>query len=221
MTAHVASAGPGLLWKVYSGYKKTTRQAASVFVLERAALDRFDRQDKEAVWELMKRGVSQLTRLRHPQILTVHHPLEESRDCLAFATEPVFCSLANALGGHDNLPSPLPEQLRGFKMFEVELKYGLLQVKYCRSTALQKYVVVLEYGLLQVAEGLGFLHGQARMLHRNICPESIVINEAGAWKLSGLEYCLAASGAPGTEPVWTGEEGWVWKVIIPCDCSGV
>ena len=187
----MASAGPGLLWKVYSGYKKTTRQAASVFVLERAALDRFDRQDKEAVWELMKRGVSQLTRLRHPQILTVHHPLEESRDCLAFATEPVFCSLANALGGHDNLPSPLPEQLRGFKMFEVELKYGLLQV----------------------AEGLGFLHGQARMLHRNICPESIVINEAGAWKLSGLEYCLAAAGAPGTEPVWTGEEGWVWKVI--------
>ena len=186
MTAHVASAGPGLLWKVYSGYKKTTRQAASVFVLERAALDRFDRQDKEAVWELMKRGVSQLTRLRHPQILTVHHPLEESRDCLAFATEPVFCSLANALGDHDNLPSPLPEQLRGFKMFEVELKYGLLQV----------------------AEGLGFLHGQARMLHRNICPESIVINEAGAWKLSGLEYCLAAAGAPGTEPVWTGgEEG--------------
>ena len=44
------------------------------------------------------------------------------------------------------------------------------------------------------------------MLHRNICPESIVINEAGAWKLSGLEYCLAAAGAPGTEPVWTGED---------------
>ena len=131
----MASAGPGLLWKVYSGYKKTTRQAASVFVLERAALERFDRQDKEAVWELMRRGVSQLTRLRHPQILTVHHPLEESRDCLAFATEPVFCSLANALGGHDNLPSPLPEQLRGFKMFEVELKYGLLQVNYCLNTA--------------------------------------------------------------------------------------
>ena len=147
VTAHVASAGPGLLWKVYSGYKKTTRQAASVFVLERAALERFDRQDKEAVWELMRRGVSQLTRLRHPQILTVHHPLEESRDCLAFATEPVFCSLANALGGHDNLPSPLPEQLRGFKMFEVELKYGLLQVKYCYKVLAKESTakVLLEY----------------------------------------------------------------------------
>ena len=64
VTAHVASAGPGLMWKVYSGYKKTTRQPASVFVLERAALERFDRQDKEQLWDLMKRGVSQLTRLR-------------------------------------------------------------------------------------------------------------------------------------------------------------
>ena len=47
---------------------------------------------------MMKKGVGQLTRLRHPRILTVQHPLEESRDCLAFATEPVFASLANVLG---------------------------------------------------------------------------------------------------------------------------
>ena len=60
----MASAGPGLMWKVYIGYKKTTMQSASIFVLERTALERFDRQEKEAVWDLMKRGVSQLTRLR-------------------------------------------------------------------------------------------------------------------------------------------------------------
>ena len=33
----------GLLWKVYSAIKKSTRQPASVFVLERAQLDKFDR----------------------------------------------------------------------------------------------------------------------------------------------------------------------------------
>jgi len=180
VTAHVASAGPGLMWKVYSGYKKTTRQPASVFVLERAALERFDRQDKEQLWDLMKRGVSQLTRLRHPQILTVSHPLEESRDCLAFATEPVFASLANALGNHENLPHPLPEALQGFKMYDVEIKYGLLQL----------------------SEGLTFLHSSAKMLHRNIGPESIMINEQGAWKIFGFEYCLASSSGPGQEPVW-------------------
>ena len=118
---------------------------------------------------------------RHPQILTVNHPLEESRDCLAFATEPVFASLANALGAHENLPSPLPESMQGFKMFDVEIKYGLLQL----------------------SEGLTFLHNSAKMLHRNICPESIIINEQGAWKISGLEYCLASVSGPGHDPSWS------------------
>ena len=83
--------------------KKSTKQAASVFVLERALLDRFEKGEKELIWEMMKKGVGQLTRLRHPRILTVQHPLEESRDCLAFATEPVFASLANVLGSQVGL----------------------------------------------------------------------------------------------------------------------
>ena len=33
------------------------------------------------------------------------------------------------LGWQDNLPSPLPSQLQTFKLFPVEIKYGLLQVK--------------------------------------------------------------------------------------------
>jgi len=180
VVAHIASAGPGLMWKIYSGVKKSTRQPASVFVFERAMLDRFDKQEKDIIWDLMKKGVSQLTRLRHPQILTVQHPLEESRDCLAFATEPVFASLANTLGQHENLPSPVPADLRSFKMFDVEIKYGLLQI----------------------SEGLEFLHGSAKMLHRNISPESIVINEQGAWKICGFEYCLPNIGPPGQAPSW-------------------
>ena len=59
---------------------------------------------------------------------SLQHPLEESRDCLAFATEPVYASLANVLGRHDNLPSPVSPHIRDYKMFDVEIKYGLLQV---------------------------------------------------------------------------------------------
>lgn len=98
-TAHVASAGPGLLWKVYSGYKKSTKQEAAIFVFEKRMLERWSaKADRELVLETLKRGVTQLTKLRHPQVLIVQHPLEESRDSLAFATEPVFASLANVLG---------------------------------------------------------------------------------------------------------------------------
>ena len=55
------------------------------------------------------------------------------------------------------------------------------------------YDVEIKYGLLQLSEGLTFLHSSAKMLHRNIGPESIMINEQGAWKICGFEYCLASS----------------------------
>lgn len=177
---HTGSAGPGQLWKIYSGTKKTTRQPASIFVLERGQLERWERQERELIWELLKKAVGQLTRLRHPQLLTVQHPLEESRDCLAFATEPVFASLGNIMGDHSNLPSLVPDQLRGYTLYDVEIKYGLLQL----------------------AEGLAFLHSGPRLLHRNLSPESVVINSAGAWKICGLEYCIADSAAPGQPPTW-------------------
>lgn len=71
--------GAGLLWKIYQGYKKSTKQEAAIFVFEKRQLERWPRSDREAMLEMLRRGVSQLTRLRHPQILIVQHPLEESR----------------------------------------------------------------------------------------------------------------------------------------------
>ena len=51
------------------------------------------------------------------------------RDCLAFCTEPVFASLSNVLGQRDNLPSPMPADIKEYKLFDIETKYGLLQVR--------------------------------------------------------------------------------------------
>ncbi len=59
---HVASAGPGLVWKVYSGFKKSTRQPAAIFVLEKRALDKFDRQERDMLLDLFRKAISQLTR---------------------------------------------------------------------------------------------------------------------------------------------------------------
>ncbi len=133
-TPNLYFAVSGLLWKVFSGTKKSTRQSAAVFVLEKRALEAKypgseRRPERDRILEQVRKSIGQLTRLRHPQILTVQFPLEESRDCLAFASEPVFASLANLLGQHENLPCPVPLQIRKYKMFDVEIKYGLLQVK--------------------------------------------------------------------------------------------
>lgn len=69
----------GLLWKIYSGYKKSTNQPASIFLLEKRQLDKWSKTEREHIIEVIKKGVAQLSRLKHPQILTVQHTLEESR----------------------------------------------------------------------------------------------------------------------------------------------
>uniref|UniRef100_A0A183DD93 Protein kinase domain-containing protein n=1 Tax=Gongylonema pulchrum TaxID=637853 RepID=A0A183DD93_9BILA len=48
-------------------------------LFEKKDLDKWPRYEKELFAEILRRGVSQLTRLRHPRILVIEHPLEESR----------------------------------------------------------------------------------------------------------------------------------------------
>lgn len=125
----------------------------SVFVFDKNQLKHI-KEDRDAILEVLKRGVVQLTKIRHPRVLTVQHPLEESRDSLAFVTEPIVASLGNYLGNYANMPSPT-ESTQFPALHEIEIKYCLMQVM----------------------EGLQFLHTDVRMNHRNICPESIVINK--------------------------------------------
>ncbi|RNA06295.1 SCY1 2 [Brachionus plicatilis] len=213
VTKHVGSAGPGLLWKLYSGFKKSTRQEATVFVLHKKSLEVFSKKDRDLIVEAFRKGATQLARIKHPRILSLQHQLEESKDSLAFATEPCFSSLANALGNHENMPSPLPDDFKDFKLLEVETKYGLLQL----------------------AEALSFLHKDAKILHRNICPESIIINSNGAWKLAGFEFFVTNNNDPNDALKFPFKEwdGSVAAVLNPtleylapeyglsseCDCS--
>lgn len=84
---------------------------------------------KETIAEIFRFSVRQLDRFRHPKMLNLLHPVEESSDTLAFATEPVLASLANILGYlEDRLPQNLPHNLREYSFVDFEIKYGLLQV---------------------------------------------------------------------------------------------
>lgn len=126
------------------------------------------KDDREVILDVIKRGVIQLTKIRHPRILTVQHPLEESRDTIAFVTEPIIASLSNYMGNYTNMPSATESSATQFPpLHEIEVKYGLLQLM----------------------EGLQFLHSDMKMIHRNVCPESIVINAENNWKIAGFEYC--------------------------------
>uniref|UniRef100_A0A4W6E856 SCY1 like pseudokinase 2 n=1 Tax=Lates calcarifer TaxID=8187 RepID=A0A4W6E856_LATCA len=190
---HIASGGPGMCWRIYNGTKKSTKQEVAVFVFDKKMVDKYQKFEKDQIIDSLKRGVQQLTRLRHPRLLTVQHPLEESRDCLAFCTEPVFASLSNVLGQWDNLPSPVPNDIKEYKLYDVETKYGLLQI----------------------SEGLSFLHSGVKMVHGNLCPENIILNKSGAWKIMGFDFSISSTNPSDAEPKYTCKE---WEPNLPPLC---
>ena len=57
-----------LVWKIYSGYKKSTKQEAAIFVFEKRQIEKWDKNERERMLDKLRKGVSQLTRLRHPQV---------------------------------------------------------------------------------------------------------------------------------------------------------
>jgi hypothetical protein len=36
----------------------------------------------------------------------------------------------------------------------------------------------IQKGILQICKGLAFLHNSAKLIHSNLCPESVIINGA-------------------------------------------
>lgn len=105
-------------WKVYDGVNKKTRKSVSVFVFDRKSLDppgggrsslrsRSNgaslRKIHDEVVERLKKEASSLARLRHPNILELAEPVEDTRNGgLMFATEPITATLAVVLQNQDD-----------------------------------------------------------------------------------------------------------------------
>lgn len=170
MGEQIGTAGPALMWKVYKAKKKSSKQPVALWVFEKKSIEGWKKDDQIAFVELLKRGVGQLTRVRHPRVLVVEQPLEEHGQILAFCTEPIFGSLANILGDHNNLPHSAIQTHKDYNLQDVEIKLGLKQV----------------------AEALAFMHS-SNMLHRNVCPESVILNERGDFKLAGFDFVMTGT----------------------------
>ncbi|KAF2232710.1 hypothetical protein EV356DRAFT_449795 [Viridothelium virens] len=172
-----STSGP---WKIFDAKKKSTGKAASVFMFDKKSLEPNSaslggrgstsglRKVHEEVLDRLRREASSLARLRHPNILELAEPIEDTRNGgLMFATEPVQASLQELL--HD--------QDRGSRSKQVELD----------ELEIQK-------GLLQVSKGLEFIHDSAELVHGNLTPEAIFVNAKSDWKISGLGF----AGGPNT-----------------------
>uniref|UniRef100_A0A803N0Q5 Protein kinase domain-containing protein n=1 Tax=Chenopodium quinoa TaxID=63459 RepID=A0A803N0Q5_CHEQI len=157
----IGSAGPALAWKL------ALTEARTRAGLSKAAEDSF--------LDVLRNDAGRLVRIRHPGVVHVVQALDETKNAMAFVTEPLFASVANVLGDLHNVGNVSKELKSAMEM-------GLLEVK---------------HGLLQVAESLDFLHNNARLVHRAISPESVLITASGAWKLGGFGFAVSTDQASG------------------------
>ncbi|KAI0427940.1 kinase-like domain-containing protein [Xylaria sp. FL1042] len=182
-------------WKIYDAKKKSTQKPYSVFVFDRKSLDShantlnrssassFKRAAEEVV-ERLKKEASSLARLRHPNVLELVEPVEDTRGGgLQFVTEPVTTSLASLLQEKDD-----QERAGGVggrsSRYVTEDSDGVR-----RRRELEIDELEIQKGLLQVSKALEFLHENAGLVHGNLTPESVLINAKSDWKISGLAFC--------------------------------
>ena len=188
-------------WKVFEGKNKKTGKVVSVFVFDRKTLEPSGsgfrsrsngstrRKIHDEVVERLKKEASSLARLRHPNILELAEPVEDTRNGgLMFATEPITATLSGLLASQDER-----ERGRGRSSTyygenhgpEVEVEIDELEI---------------QKGLLQVSKGLEFLHESAGLVHGNLTPDSIYINQKSDWKISGLAFSGPPDAGNATAP---------------------
>lgn len=113
-------------WTIYPAKHKSSGRIVSVWIFDKT---KFESQVQQLThsqhnsknpkviisecYELIKFGVNQLTKLRHPQVLTIYEVLEETKTKFLFVSEPVT----------DNLTT-----LDVTKLDELSIQSGLLQV---------------------------------------------------------------------------------------------
>lgn len=210
-----STAGP---WRIYDAKKKSTGKPYSVFVFDKKSLDAHGsslgrsgassfKKTVEEVVERLKKEASSLAKLRHPNILELVEPVEETRGGgLQFVTEPVTASLASLLQEKDEQERSGPGGRSS--RYVTEDADGVR-----RRRELEIDELEIQKGLLQISKALEFFHENAGLVHGNLTPDAILINSKVAiatpnndsrqmltlpqsdWKISGLSFCSPADGS--------------------------
>jgi SCY1-like protein 2 len=160
-------------WAVYDGTRRassTPRPAhqnqVSVFVFEKKSLEQptslrssggSTKTKSEIVLNRLKKEVSLLSRLRHPCLLEVVEPIEETRGTLTFVTERVISNLQLMVGG-------------------LEDGDGYSDSSHGAGRRVELDELEIQSGLASLTKALQFLHESAMIVHSNLTPQAVYIN---------------------------------------------
>ncbi|SCU80553.1 LAME_0B03686g1_1 [Lachancea meyersii CBS 8951] len=170
-------------WNVHSGRPKSsgsssTTSKVSVFIFDKkqfennllttgAIKSRSSSRDKQFIqnaYDILRAQVSQLAKLKHPNVLALIEPLEEHSKNFMFVSEYVSGSLESSV-------------------LEANSSDGAEMLSLSGSGD-----VITQRGIQQLSQGLDFIHNRANSVLLDLRPTSVLINENSDWKLSGLGH---------------------------------
>lgn len=76
------------LWDIYHGSRKDRQQDVCIFIHEKKNLDKYSKEEKEEILNILKKEATALAKFKHPLVLGLVDPLLEDKTTLIFVTEP-------------------------------------------------------------------------------------------------------------------------------------
>ncbi|XP_048761135.2 SCY1-like protein 2 isoform X2 [Ostrea edulis] len=157
----VGTCGQEMVWRIHEAESIEEEKGASVFIFNKKIANKLHKpRRREQVSEILRHDVTHLNKMSNASVLGIFTGLQEDRESLSFASEPVAGSLTNFLEKFDKMSPQTTSTTCGFMEHEVQC------------------------GIYQITEALMYVHGVERMIHRNVNPASILINQSGRWKLA-------------------------------------
>lgn len=163
----------GIHWSHFSATTTIGQKEVSVLIFERKnnikGPTRLGRTNRLGLIDLLKYDITQLAQLAHPRILQAMHQItSENRDLISFASEPILCTL---------------DQLFDFECSHFDAQNTIFK---------KKRLLELSLGILQVIEGLSYLHNSAKILHGNLTPSAVYITKQQYWKIGGFAFSISS-----------------------------
>ncbi|SCU93731.1 LANO_0E04654g1_1 [Lachancea nothofagi CBS 11611] len=173
-------------WNVHTGRSKSNSSSSStsrvsVFIFDKRHFENHlltsgiiksrsstrDKQFIQSAYDILRAQVNQLAKIKHPNVLALIEPLEEHSKNFIFVAEYVT----------GNLESSIMEGNSGDDSDVLELSQPAVSGD-----------VVTQRGILQISQGLDFIHNRANSVLLDLRPATVLVNENSDWKISGLGH---------------------------------
>ena len=171
---YVGTAGHNQLWKIFpcsvkekepSNAKENAalkrKEELSIWIFQKEELSKLktipDKTVQEQLFQIMRKDVLCFKDMSHSGIVRVVEVLEENKKVSAIVTEKIICSLADLLQRFEHIPGKY-----SWHSQHLEENGSISEIEISR-------------GLLNISEGLQYMHNVKRRLHLGVSPGTSII----------------------------------------------